>query len=91
MDDKKYLQNLTPKSKYDLIIGFIEGCMPNDKDVVATEQVLDSLLEGLGITFEERKEIKWNEICWYDAYCIKGPLRTLEKCKGCKYSLLKEE
>ncbi|HDY66575.1 hypothetical protein LCGC14_2170030 [marine sediment metagenome] len=34
-----------PPTTYDIIIGMIEGCMPNDKDVIVTEKLLDKLLE----------------------------------------------
>jgi len=32
------------EEKYQYLIGMIEGCMPNDEDVVATEKLLDAYI-----------------------------------------------
>jgi len=45
------LDAMTPKTKYEFLIGMIEACMPNDEDVVYAEKLLDSLFEDLGIKF----------------------------------------
>jgi hypothetical protein len=45
------LDSMTPKTKYEFLIGMIEACMPDDEDVVYTEKLLDSLFEDLGIKF----------------------------------------
>ena len=34
----------TEATTYELLIGMIEGCMPNDDDMVTTEKLLDKLL-----------------------------------------------
>ena len=66
------IKDMTTEEKYEYLIGMIEGCMWNDKDVVSTEKLLESLLidlqikypvfdpVGSGVTFKEY--IKLNEI-----------------------------
>ena len=40
-------KEMTTEEKYESLIGMIEGCMPDDDDIVHTEQLLESLLIDL--------------------------------------------
>jgi hypothetical protein len=44
-------EEMTTEEKYEYLIGMIEGCMPNDEDVVLTERLLDSLLTDLKVKY----------------------------------------
>ena len=63
------VSEMTIQDKYSYLIGMIEGCMPEDSDIVATEQLLESFLVDLqyfhphfspikneGITFVQCKD-----------------------------------
>lgn len=38
------VEEMTLEEKYEYLIGMIEGCMPNDDDVVTTEKLLDAYI-----------------------------------------------
>ena len=57
-------------TKYDYLIGMIEGCMEKDSDIVATEKLLDSLIQEL------KKESYIDFMNWLidEKYCLKNPV-----------------
>ena len=75
------IESMSTQDKYEYLIGMIEGCMAEDKDVVHTEQLLEALLIDLvnkypvlsltdsRVTFFEYPECK----CWEQITGAKAP------------------
>ena len=47
MKEEITIESMSTQDKYEYLIGMIEGCMTEDKDVVHTEQLLEALLVDL--------------------------------------------
>ena len=81
MKEEVTIDQMSTQDKYEYLIGMIEGCMPDNREVVETEKLLEALLIDLinkypvfsptdaRVTFFEYPECK----CWEQITGAKAP------------------